>query len=74
MRITLDSVFYTRAALSEMAQQFSDFMTIECSAGEDMTLTMGVKEEHQAESSLIINTFLNNILELSIQDVMNNEC
>lgn len=73
MRINLDPEFYTQAAVSNMTQQFSDFMRVEYGAGEGMLLTMSVKEEHQAESALIINTFLNNILELSIQDIMNNE-
>ena len=74
MRITLDPVFYTQTALSSMAPQFSSFMSVEWSAGTEISLTMSVKEEHQADSSLIVNTFLNNILELSIQDIMNNEC
>lgn len=73
MRINLDPEFYTQAAILNMTQQFSDFMHIECVAGKEMSLTMSVREEHQAESALIINTFLNNILELSIQDIMNNE-
>lgn len=73
MRITLDSGFYTHSALSNMAQQFSDFMSVEYVVGEEITVTMSVKEEHQAERTLIINTFLNNILELSIQDIMNHE-
>lgn len=74
MRITLDPGFYTQTALSNMAHQFSSFMSVEWSAGTEISLTMNVKEEHQADSSLIVNTFLNNILELSIQDIMNNEC
>lgn len=73
MKIKLDHGFYTLAALSDMAQQFSNFMSVEYVVGEEMFLTMRVKEENQAESALIIHTFLNNILELSIQDIMKNE-
>lgn len=74
MRIILDAEFYTQEALSNMAQQFSGFMSTEYTIGEEISLTMTVKEECQAENALIINTFLNNILELSIQGIMNNEC
>lgn len=74
MKITLDAGFYTRTALATMTQQFVDFMRVECATGKDISLTMSVNEEYLAESSMIINTFLNNILELSIQEVMNNEC
>lgn len=73
MQMKLDPEFYSYTALSDMAQQFSDFMSVEYVIGEEMSLTMSVKEEHQAESAMIINTFLNNILELSIQDTMSNE-
>lgn len=74
MRIILDAEFYTQEALSNMAQQFSEFMSAEYTVGEEIALMMTVKEECQAENTLIINTFLNNILELSIQGIMNNEC
>ncbi|MDK4746326.1 hypothetical protein QOY93_13305 [Leclercia adecarboxylata] len=73
MKITLDAGFYTRTALSAMTEQFVEFMRVECSTGEDMSLTLSVKEEYLTESSATIHTFLNNILELSIQEVMNNE-
>ena len=68
MKITLDPEFYSLEAVADMTQQFSDSV-----AGEEMLLIMNVKQEYNEERSQIINAFLNNILELSIQDIMNNE-
>lgn len=73
MKITLDPEFYSLEAVADMTQQFSDFMRVESVAGEEMLLIMNVKQEYNEERSQIINAFLNNILELSIQDIMNNE-
>lgn len=73
MLIKLDPIFYTLESIHNMSKQFSDYMRVELSANEEICLKMSVKEEHQSESVLIINTFLNNILELSIQDMMSNE-
>ncbi|EOQ48171.1 hypothetical protein WC7_02410 [Citrobacter sp. KTE151] len=73
MLIKLDPDFYTPESICNMARQFSDYMSVEFDANEEICLKMSVKAEHQPESVLIINTFLNNILELSIQDMMSNE-
>ncbi|MDW2643564.1 hypothetical protein RYZ59_08200 [Citrobacter sp. HN-141] len=73
MKITLDPEFYSLEAVADMTQQFSDFMRVESVVGEEMLLIMNVKQEYDEERSQIINAFLNNILELSIQDIMNNE-
>lgn len=73
MKITLDPEFYSLEAVADMTQQFSDFMRVESVVGEEMLLIMNVKQEYGEERSQIINAFLNNILELSIQDIMNNE-
>ena len=73
MKITLAPEFYSLEAVADMTQQFSDFMRVESVVGEEMLLIMNVKQEYDEERSQIINAFLNNILELSIQDIMNNE-
>ena len=73
MKITLDPEFYSLEAVADMTQRFSDFMRVESVVGEEMLLIMNVKQEYDEERSQIINAFLNNILELSIQDIMNNE-
>ena len=68
MLIKLDPDFYTQHAIADMVQQFSEYMNVKFYISEEVNLTIDVKDGCQEESTLIINTFLNNILELSIQD------
>lgn len=74
MLMKLDPDFYAQHAIADMVQQFSEYMNVKFYISEEVNLTIDVKDGFQEESTLIINTFLNNILELSIQDSMNNEC
>ena len=69
--ITLDSDFYVSAVIDEMICQFADFMTVSYSENDAFRLTMQVKEQYQVEKETLIHSFLNNILELSIQDIFN---
>jgi len=73
MIITLDTDFYTQQAFDNMVSEFSDYIRVERAEGNEMCLKMSVQEEFQAESTLIIHTFLNNFLEQSIQDIMSHE-
>ncbi len=71
MKITLDPEYYTREAIANMASQFSDYMVVDFYSDKSLCLALRVRDEHLQSSTLIMNTFLNNILELSIQDRMN---
>lgn len=73
MKMVLDPDFYTLAAIENMVEQFSAYMSVESGADDGLCLTMTPAEGLQAEGTIIINTFLNNILELSIQERLINE-
>lgn len=73
MIIKLDPQFYTQDAIENIAQQFNDYLSVEFTINEAFCLRMNINEEYLSDASLIINTFLTNILDLSIQDIMHNE-
>lgn len=73
MIIKLDPLFYTQDAIDNMVQQFTDYLSVECTINEAICLRMNISEEYLSDAPLIINTLLTNILDLSIQDTMNNE-
>ena len=73
MIIKLDQQFYTQDAIENIAQQFNDYLSVEFTINEAFCLRMNINEEYLSDASLIINTFLTNILDLSIQDIMHNE-
>lgn len=73
MKMTLDPDYYTRTAIDNMAEQFSEYMSVEIYKLQALSLTMRVNEPYLAEAPTIIHTFLNNILELSIQEIASNE-
>ena len=73
MIIKLDPHFYTQGAIENIAQQFNDYLSVEFTIKEAFCLRMNINEEYLSDAPLIINTFLTNILDLSIQDIMHNE-
>lgn len=73
MIIKLDPHFYTQGAVENVAQQFNDYLSVELTIKEAFCLRMNINEEYLSDAPLIINTFLTNILDLSIQDIMHNE-
>ncbi|MFS2225082.1 hypothetical protein [Pantoea sp. B65] len=73
MQIMLDSDFYTQHAVEEMASLFADYLSVTAQTGDAMLLNVTVTEEHHHDSTEIINTFLNNVLMLSIQEQFNHE-
>lgn len=74
MKLTLDPEIYTQTAIENMVEQFSAYMHVDVLVDNGLNLTMAVTESHQADSAVIIHSFLNNILELSIQEQLNDEC
>ncbi|CAM8252298.1 hypothetical protein L370_03337 [Enterobacter sp. MGH 24] len=73
MIIKLDPHFYTQSAVENVAQQFNDYLSVEFTIKEAFCLRMNINEAYLSDAPLIINTFLTNILDLSIQDIMHNE-
>ena len=73
MKIQLAPNFYTKPSIETMLEQFSEYLTGSCTLAEEMHLELNVRDEFCTHSVEIINSFLNNILELTIQDVMINE-
>ncbi|WP_315707924.1 hypothetical protein [Brenneria uluponensis] len=73
MQIILDSDFYTQHAVEEMAVLFADYLSVTAQTGDAMLLNFTVAEAHLLEKAEIINTFLNNVLMLSIQEKFNHE-
>jgi hypothetical protein len=73
MIIKLDPLFYTQGAIENIAQQFNEYLSVEFTIKETFCLRMNINEEYLSDAPLIINTFLTNILDLSIQDIMHNE-
>lgn len=74
MKIILDSDFYTQHAIEKMTELYSDYLLVKSRRGNGFILDLIVKKEHLIRRSEIINTFLNNSLELSIQEKFNYEC
>jgi hypothetical protein len=73
MIIKLDPHFYTQGAIENITQQFNDYLSVEFTIKEAFCLRININKEHLSDAPLIINTFLTNILDLSIQDIMHNE-
>ena len=73
MKVILDGDFYTYSAIENMAIQFSEYITVEGSLAEGIVLHMNVHDAYKLQRNVIINTFLNNILELSIQEHLEDE-
>ncbi|EWG71932.1 hypothetical protein FHW31_001157 [Enterobacter asburiae] len=73
MIIKLDPLFYTQSAIENIAQQFNEYLSVEFTIKEAFCLRINTNEEYLSDAHLIINTFLTNILDLSIQDIMHNE-
>jgi hypothetical protein len=73
MIIKLDPHFYTQSAVENVAQQFNDYLSVKFTIKEAFCLRMNIHKEYLSDAPLIINTFLTNILDLSIQDIMHNE-
>lgn len=73
MQINLDPDFYTQHAIEEMASLFADYLSVSARNGGGMLLDFSVTKAHDLESAVIINTFLNNALILSIQEKFNHE-
>lgn len=73
MMIQLDPQFYSQGAIDLMVQQFTEFLSVECTIHEAICLRINVNDKYHSDAPLIINTLLNNILDLSVQDIMNNE-
>ncbi|WP_133461674.1 hypothetical protein [Scandinavium goeteborgense] len=73
MKMTLDPDFYTHTAIENMKVQFSEYMSVEVDAIQALSLTLVVSDPCLAHAPTIINTFLNNILELSIQEIVSHE-
>jgi hypothetical protein len=74
MKLTLDPEIYTLTAIENMVEQFAAYMNVDVQIENGLSLTMTVTEPHQADRTVIIHSFLNNILELSIQEQLNDEC
>ncbi|ELN2736077.1 hypothetical protein RJ495_003432 [Pluralibacter gergoviae] len=73
MKVILDGDFYTYSAIENMANQFSEYITVEVSHAEGIVLQMNVHDAYKLQRNVIINTFLNNVLELSIQEHLEDE-
>lgn len=73
MIIKLDPHFYTQGAIENITQQFNDYLSAEFTIKEAFCLRININKEYLSDAPLIINTFLTNILDLSIQDIMHNE-
>ena len=73
MQVILDGDFYTYSAIENMANQFSEYITVEVSHAEGIVLQMNVHDAYKLQRNVIINTFLNNVLELSIQEHLEDE-
>lgn len=74
MTIDLDADFYALTVIKTMAEQFSDYMEIEYIVKENnISIEMIINQQFQNDQGMIINTFMNNVFELSIQEKMNNE-
>lgn len=73
MKIQLAPDFYARTSIENMLEQFSEYLTGKCTWDDQIHMELNVRDQFCAHSVEIINSFLNNILELTIQDVMTNE-
>lgn len=73
MKVILDDDFYTYSTIENMASQFSEYITVEVSLAEGIVLQMNVHDAYKLQRNVIINTFLNNVLELSIQEHLEDE-
>ena len=73
MKVILDGDFYTYSAIENMANQFSEYITVEVSPADGIVLQMNVHDAYKLQRNVIINTFLNNALELSIQEHLEDE-
>ncbi len=74
MKIQLASSFYTQVSIENMLEQFSDYLTGNYVFDDTLHLNLYVRDEFHSHQAEIINSFLNNILELSIQEKIKNEC
>ena len=73
MIIKLDPLFYTQSSIENIAQQFNEYLSVEFTIKEAFCLRISINKKYLSDAPLIMNTFLTNILDLSIQDIMHNE-
>ncbi|OAT19768.1 hypothetical protein M979_1080 [Buttiauxella noackiae ATCC 51607] len=74
MNIQLASNIYSLPAIENMLEQFSDYLEGHCVFNGELDLQLNVRDEFRSDYAEIINSFLNNILDLSIQEKLNHEC
>lgn len=74
MKIQLASSFYTQASIENMLEQFSDYLSGDYLFNDELHLNLYVRDEFYSHRAEIINSFLNNILELSVQEKIKHEC
>lgn len=74
MKIQLAVNFYTQESIENMLEQFSDYLKGSCTFDNEIHLNLCVSDAFQGQQMEIINSFLNNILELSVQEKIKNEC
>lgn len=72
MKITLASDFYTHSAIEKITNQFSEYIIVNWIFDNEIHLDLQIKDEFSPQSKKIINSFLNNILDLSIQEKFKN--
>jgi len=73
MKIKLASDIYTTNAIVDMAGQFSSYLHVAISSRDDIEIELTVVADGKVDQAEVINTFMNNILELSILERLNHE-
>lgn len=73
MKIKLPSEIYTESAVIDMAGKFSSYLEVAMSGCDNFEIELTVLPGNTLHQVEIINTFMNNILELSILERFNHE-
>lgn len=73
MKIKLPSEIYTESAVIDMAGKFSDYLEVAMSGRDNFEIELTVLPGNTLYQVEVINTFMNNILELSILERFNHE-
>jgi len=73
MKIKLPSEIYTESAVIDMAGKFSGYLEVAMSGRDNFEIEITVLPGNTLHQVEIINTFMNNILELSILERFNHE-
>lgn len=73
MKIKLDPDIYTQSAINKMIKWFSPYLKVSVICYNEMEIELVVVEEYQEHRIEVINTFMNNILDLSIVERLDYE-